>query len=185
MKLALVLAVLSLLQPSQASKLDWTAAERNIVRLKPAAFPGLPASLRAYLEKRACTIPQSTEVDDQPNNVVRGRFTSASQQDIALLCSVKGVSTVLVFRAGSVSNVAELASLEDKGFLQTTGPNTIGFSRVLGVASPATIRAYHAAFGGPAPPRLDHDGIDDAFAGKASTVRYWFGGKWLELAGMD
>jgi hypothetical protein len=57
MKLALVLAVLSLLQPSQASKLDWTAAERNIVRLKPAAFPGLPASLRAYLEKRACTIP--------------------------------------------------------------------------------------------------------------------------------
>jgi hypothetical protein len=187
MKLACVLVVLSLYQASQVSKLDWAAAERNIVRLKPAAFPNLPAAVRAYLEKRTCTIPQSPEVDEQPNNVVRGRFTSVAQQDLAVLCSVKGVSTVLVFRGSTASDVAELAAMEDKGFLQTTGPNTIAFSRVIGVAGPAAIRTYYKEFGGtaPLPSRLDHDGINDAFMGKASIVRYWFGGKWLELTGMD
>jgi hypothetical protein len=85
-----------------------------------------------------------------------------------------------------VSDVAALAAMDDKGFLQTTGVDTIGFSRAIGVANPPAIREYHKAFGGPAPPRtVDHDGIDDAFVGKASIVRYWHGGKWLELTGMD
>lgn len=185
MRLSCLLIVFSLYQP-EAGKLDWAAAERNIVRLKPSAFQSLPPAVRAYLEKRTCTIPQAPEIDQQPNNVIRGRFTSAGQQDIAVLCSVKGTSTVLVFRGGSDSSVAELAPAADKGFLQTTGPNTIAFSRVIGVASPAMIREYYKGFGGPTPPaRLDHDGVEDAFAGKASIVRYWFDGKWLELAGMD
>jgi hypothetical protein len=186
MRLALVLVALSLFQASQVSKLDWAAAERNIVRLKPSEFADLPPAVRTYLEKRTCTIPQSPEIDEPRNNVVRGRFTSAKQIDIAVLCSVKGVSTILVFRGGSASDVAELAPIADKEFLQTTDVDKIGFSRALGVATPEAIRAYYKEFGGPTPPvRLDHEGIDDAFQGKASIVRYWFGGKWLALTGMD
>lgn len=185
MTLAFVLVMLSLYQSSPLPQRDWVAAERNIVRLNPAAFPGLPAAVRANLEKRMCTIPQAVGIDEQPNNVIRGRFTSAKQMDIAVMCSVNSRSTILVFRGGSVSNVAELRSGEDKGCLQGLGPNTIGFSCAIFVASPADIRAYYKGFGGPKPPPLDHDGIDAAFVGKASTVLYWFGGKWLELTGMD
>ena len=185
MKSTCILLELALLASSQRPPIDWEAAERNIVRLKPDAFPDMPAVVRTELKKRGCTIPQSPEVDEQPNNVVRGRFTSAGQRDIAVLCSVKGVSTVLVFRGGTVTSIAELAPMEDAGFLQTTGPGSIAFSRVLGVARPEHIRLYYKEFGGPTPPTLDHDGINDAFAGKASTVRYWFRGKWLELTGMD
>jgi hypothetical protein len=186
MKLACVMLALSVVPLSQAPQIDWNAAERNIVRLKPAAFRSLPAAVRAHLEERACTIPQSPEIDEQPNNVIKGRFTSAKQQDIAVLCSVKGTSSILVFRGGSVSDVAEIASTEDRSFLQTTGPNTIGFSRAVFVASPSAIRGFHKEFGGPTPPSpLDHDGINDAFVGKASTIHYWSGGRWLELTGMD
>jgi hypothetical protein len=185
MTLALVLVVLSLYQSSPLPQRDWDAAERNIVRLRPADFPALPPAIRAYLEKRICTIPQAVGIDQQPNNVIRGRFTSARQMDLAVMCSVNRRSTILVFRGGSVSDVAELRSGEDKGCLQGLGPNTIGFSCAIFVASPASIRAYYKGFGGPKPPPLDHDGIEDAYVGKASTVLYWFGGKWLELAGMD
>ena len=81
--------------------------------------------------------------------------------------------------------MAELASREDKDLLQVTGPRTIGFSRVIGIARPEHIRWFYQQFGGPKPPLLEHDGIEDMFAGKASTIRDWFGGKWLEPTGMD
>jgi len=186
MRLAILAAALLVYQNAPVSQLDWAAAERSIVRLKPAAFPKLPVEVRRNLEKRACLIPQAVGIDEQPNNVIRGHFTSPTQQDIAVLCSVKGKSTILVFRGGAVNDIAEIESGEDKGVLQTTGPNTIGFSRAIGVATPAHIRAYYKEFGGTKPPaRLDHDGIDDALVGKTSTVLYWFGGKWLTLTGMD
>jgi hypothetical protein len=61
----------------------------------------------------------------------------------------------------------------------------IEFSRAIGVAAPARIRQSHQNWGGPAPPSpLDYDG-DDAFVGKASIIRYWVGGRWLELSGSD
>lgn len=165
----------------------WEAAERAIVRLKPAAFKDLPANVRADLERRQCTIPQPDfELEElPPYNVVRGRFTSAKAIDIAVLCSKNGVSTILVFRGGATTNVAELAPSEDKGFLQGGGGDRINFSRAIGVATPKSIRAYHEAFGMGQLPRLDHDGIDDAFVGKWSVIRYWTGGKWLELQGAD
>ena len=102
-----------------------------------------------------------------------------------MLCSVRGISSILVFRGASVQDVASLAPAEDKSYLQVGSPTTIEFSRAIFAASPAAIRSYRKAFGGPAWPRPDHDGINDAFMNKASTVRYWIGGKWLELPGAD
>lgn len=165
---------------------DWDAAERNITRLMPAAFPDLPAAVRADLDRRQCTIPQPDGVDGAgPHNVIRGRFTSQRSTDIAVLCSKGGVSTILVYRDGATKDVATLAAMADKGFLQTGSPKAIEFSRAIGVATPPQMRIYHEAYGVGKMPRLDHDGINDAFVGKASTVRYWTGGKWLELQGAD
>jgi hypothetical protein len=38
---------------------DWYAADKATVRLKPAAFPDLPVTVRQYLEGRGCEIPQA------------------------------------------------------------------------------------------------------------------------------
>jgi hypothetical protein len=140
--------------------------------------------VRDYLERRRCTIPQSV-FDKTPHNVIRGRFMSATRTDIAVLCSVDRASTVLVFRGGATSEVSELARHPDEVFLQVVNPGVVGYSRALGVADPRYIREHHAALGGPQPPPLDHDGINDIFVEKASVVWYWYRGKWLQLQGAD
>jgi hypothetical protein len=161
------------------------AANAAIVRLKPAAFPALPVTVRRYLDRRGCEIPQAFS-DKTPHNVVRGRFTSANVMDIAVLCSKAQVSKVLVFRGGKISAIAELAELPDEGFLQgVDGDGTVGYSRALRVASPSYIRKRNAAYGGPKPAPMDHDGINDIFVGKASVVWYWYRGRWLQLQGAD
>lgn len=183
-----LLFLLLLVQPVRTlpSPQEWDAAERAIVRLKPDAFKNLSPAVRTDLHRRQCSIPQPDGLDGAgPHNVIRGRFTSQTSTDIAVLCSKGGVSTILVYRGGDTKDVATLAAMADKGFLQAGHAKPIGFSRAIGVASPAQMRIYHEAFGAGKMPRLDHDGIDDAFVGKASIVRYWTGGKWLELQGAD
>jgi hypothetical protein len=164
---------------------DWQAADAATVRLKPSAFPELPVTVRRHLERRGCEIQQAFS-DKAPHNVVRGRFTSAGQTDIAVLCSKGPVSTVLVFRGGTTSAVAELAQHPDNIFLQVVDAGgVVGYSRALGVASPSYIREHYAAYGGPKPPPMDHDGINDIFVEKASVVWYWYRGRWLQLQGAD
>ena len=80
----------------------------------------------------------------------------------------------------------ELARQPDRNYLQNVGPGgVIGFSRALGVADPKFIREHHEWYGGPEPPPLDHDGINDMFVGKASVVWYRHAGRWLQLTGAD
>jgi hypothetical protein len=94
------------------------------------------------------------------------------------------VSSILVFRSGSVSSVAELASFPDSTFLQVVGPNdAIGYSRAIVAATAGYIRERNRS--NPKLPRLDHDGINDLFVEKGSSVWYWDGGRWLELDGAD
>jgi hypothetical protein len=47
------------------------------------------------------------------------------------------------------------------------------------------ILKHYRAYGGPEPAAIDHQGINDSFVGKASVVRYFHAGKWLELTGAD
>ena len=102
-------------------------AERRIVRLPPAAFPELPRPVVHELQRRGCTIPQEA-FTKEPHNVIHGEFAKTGQTDWAVLCSVKGVSTILVFWNGSEKNPAEIATLEDRIFLrggQNRPPSTI------------------------------------------------------------
>lgn len=164
---------------------DWQAANRATVRLKPSAFRDLSAEVRGYLERRGCEIPQSFS-NKAPHNVIRGRFTGATQLDIAVLCSKAGISTVLVFRSGTTSSVAELAAHPDEIFLQVVDAGgVVGYSRALGVATPSHIRQHYANFGGAKPPPMDHGGLEDMFVEKGSIVWYWYRGQWLQLQGSD
>jgi hypothetical protein len=177
--LALAIAV------AGASNQDWARADREIRRLSPSVFPNLPMAVRAELGRRGCLIPQPFTAR-RPENVIRGHFTSPAQTDWAVLCSIAGVSSILVFRGGSVINVAELQRLPDRTFLQVVADNlAIGYSRAIGVANARLIRKYQKEFGGLVPSPLDHEGINDIFVEKGSSVWYWHRGQWLELQGAD
>jgi hypothetical protein len=164
---------------------DWDAADRRTTRLAPAAFVDLPAPVRTELEARGCTIPQPF-AGNGSQNVVKGRFTSAKQMDWAVLCSRQGTSSILVFRGGAASTVAEIAAQADVNSLQTIdGSGTIGYSRTITVATSRFIQDQHKAYGGPKPPPLDHEGISDVFIEKGSIVWYWYRNAWLMLQGSN
>jgi len=47
------------------------------------------------------------------------------------------------------------------------------------------ILRHYRAYGGPNPPPIDHNGIDDSFLEKASVIWYRYHGKWITLKGAD
>jgi hypothetical protein len=158
-------------------------ADRQVTRLSPSAFPDLPKNILADLKRRGCLIPQVPMIK-QTHNVIRGEFSKSGQTDWAILCSVQGVSSILIFRNGSGANPAQIAAAEDKGYLQWSGSGW-DFSRAIAPADRAYILQHYQAYGGTKPPPLDHQGIDDAFVEKGSVVRYFYQGKWLQLTGAD
>jgi hypothetical protein len=58
-------------------------------------------------------------------------------------------------------------------------------SAAISTVGRAFILSHYRAYGGPKPPAIDHEGIDDAFVGKASIVHYLHAGQWLDLTGAD
>ena len=162
----------------------WGRADLEIVRLPPDAFAGLSPNAVADLNRAGCTIPQPWQTVE-PANVVYGRFTDSDRMDVAVLCSVEGVSSVRVYRGGSTADVAVVNPVPDRYYLQEVGGGEIGFSRDIRSVDPEYIRNQYAVYGGPEPPLMDHDGINDAFVEKASVVWYWHEGEWIQLTGSD
>src|SRR4029453_7667324 len=168
---------------SSTSGQDWEKADRETKRLPPSSFAGLPMAIRRDLERRGCTIPQPFTAR-RPSNVISGRFTSPSRTDWAVLCSISQVSSILVFRGGSALAAEEFARHSDSTFLQVVGSgDTVGYSRTIVTANAEYIRAH--ARGDVRMPRVTHEGINDLFIEKGSSVWYWSGGRWLELPGAD
>jgi hypothetical protein len=158
--------------------------ETQIVRLPPTAFTELPANLVQELQRRQCTIPQET-FSKTRNNVIKGEFARPGQTDWAVLCSVNGLSTILVFWNGSEKNHASLAPTEDKYFAQSYGHGQFGYVRGIEAVGKDYIMRHDEAHGGPKPPPIDHLGINDVFIEKASVVWYFYQGQWLMLTGAD
>ncbi len=165
-------------------KRKFVEAEKRIVRLPPTAFPELSGNLVLELQRRGCTIPQEAYAK-KPHNVIKGEFAKSAQTDWAVLCSVKGVSSILVFWNGSEKNPAAIAPMEDRNYLQTITQTEIGYSRGIRAVGKKFLMRHHQAYGGPTPPPLDHQGIDDAFIGKGSETWYFHAGKWMKLTGAD
>ena len=160
--------------------------ESWIVRLSPTAFPELPANLVQELQRRQCTIPQEAYSKTKPNNVIKGEFARPGQTDWAVLCSVKGVSTILVFWNGSENNLDALVPAADSGYVQGSGNGQWAYSRGIEPMGIDDIFRYHDQehLGIPLPP-IYHQGINDFFEGKAFLVWYYYEGQWLKVAGGD
>ena len=138
----------------------------------------------AALQRRGCTIPQVPMIDGR-HNVIVGEFLKPGQTDWAVLCSVGGVSSILVFWNGSETNPAEIVKRKDLDRLQSGVGDQIVFSSAIASVGRGYILEHYKAYGGEKPPAIDHQGINDIFYGKASEVLYFYRGSWLHLTGAD
>ncbi|MGH9776824.1 MAG: hypothetical protein ACRD5I_00275 [Candidatus Acidiferrales bacterium] len=177
-------ATLSASQAAPEQEYDWDKAEKEIRRLKLSEFKSLPQAVVKELEEMGCTIPQSY-LDAEPHNAVRGEFARKGQVDWAVLCSKEGTSSIVVFWGKHSACARAFATSADRRFLQGLGEGRIGYSRVISPVDRKYINDHYKSYGGQKPPVIQHQGIDDGFAGKASVVHYCHKGKWLVLAGAD
>ena len=93
---------------------------------------------------------------------------------------------IRVYWGGPARCPNELRAASDAAYLQGLGGGRIGFSR--GINKTAS---YHESpdeadtASVDREVQLDHDAIDDAFEGKASTVYFCRNGTWITFSGAD
>jgi len=164
-----------------------------LVRHLPlSSFPDLPPVLVDQLGRRGCLIPQTYEAHG-PENVIHGSFARANSSDWAILCSVEGSVSLLVYFGDAMSRGADrtegkwdgqpvvLDSSRETERMQTHDPSgVLGFDWAIDAASPQ--RVHEAQVGvQPRPARLDHDAVADS-AGERRTVYHYFAkGAWSVL----
>lgn len=167
---------------------DVEKAEAEILRLEPFTFPELPASIAWELVRRGCLIPQAELWADGSHNVISGQFRRPGQTDWAIVCSINRASSILIFWNGSAADVENLNEGEggpDRDYLQGMGDPRLRYNWLISAVGKKYILDHYSWYGGPKPPPIDHEGIDSAFAGKGSTILYWYKGEWLHLQGAD
>lgn len=140
------------------------------------AFPQLPSSIQDTLNRRGCLIPQTYEAH-QPENVINASLEQRGSSDWAVLCSVDGTVSLLVF-FGSGGGPMVLATAQETDRLQAHGAaNLLGFNWAIDPASAETIRAAQAEMSHPLP-LLDHDGIADSVIDQNTIYRVFVNKVW-------
>jgi hypothetical protein len=148
---------------------DGRATPYLIRHLPVNSFPELPAAIEEQLNERGCLIPQTYEAH-QPENVVHASLERAGSSDWAVLCSLKGTVSLLVFLDGSGPVV--LASAPETERLQAHDPSgVLGFNWGI---DPATPQQVHEAQSGmrPQPARLEHDALADSVVEQKTVYHY-------------
>jgi hypothetical protein len=94
-------------------------------------------------------------------------------------------SGIVVVWGGAVRCPGPISVGFDGDAFQSIGDGRVGYSRGVTTADMRSILEHAEAYGGPEPPSRDHDGVNDAFIGKASVVHYCHDGRWYLLQGAD
>jgi hypothetical protein len=151
-----------------------------IHRLPVNAFPQLPGPIAQQLEELGCMIPQTFEAH-QPENVVHGSLEAAGTDDWAVLCSVKGTVSLLVFFAGSPERPMTLSTAKETQRLQDHGAREpLGFNWGIDRATPALV--HDAQIGMmPRPVRPDHDALSDSVIEHRTICHFYSKGDWTLL----
>jgi hypothetical protein len=157
--------------------LDGQTRHYVVRHLPPASFPGLPESVANVLNGRECLIPQTYQAR-QPENVVRGSFERPGSQDWAVLCTVQGNVSLLVFFASAAGNPQVLTTVPETDRLQDySSAHVLGFNWGIDAASPEVI--HDAQIGlSPRPPRPDHDALADSIVDRTTVYHYFKNGSW-------
>jgi hypothetical protein len=164
---------------------DGKSASYVIHRLPVSSFPDLPANVASSLNGRGCTIPQTYEAH-RPENVVHASLERPGSSDWAVLCSVKGTVSLLVFFDGVTGQEAAveplvLASIPEVQRLQAHDPSgVLGFNWGI---DPATPRQVHDAQVGlaHAPARVDHDALADSIVDRRTVYHFYTKLSWTLL----
>ncbi|WP_446742881.1 hypothetical protein [Silvibacterium acidisoli] len=152
------------------------------IRLLPlASFPELPATVAAVLQTKNCLVPQTFEAH-APENVIPGAFEKEGSQDWAALCSADGVTTLYVVFGSHPATPVALRSQPDAKWLGSEQAGVYGAAWGISRRPGDQLRpARMQVQGGGSVHSYDHDGIEDAFVEKNSTVHYFEAGQWLVL----
>ncbi|UWZ86584.1 hypothetical protein [Occallatibacter riparius] len=151
-----------------------------VVRHLPSSsFPDLPDAVANELNQRGCLIPQTYQAH-QPENVVHGSFQRAGSSDWAVLCSVKGTVSLLVFFDSSSKPSVLATSPETQRLQAHESTGVLGFNWGIDAASPQVV---HDAQNGlsPRPARLDHDALSDSIVDRKTIYHYFADSAWSLL----
>lgn len=147
------------------------------------AFPQLPPAVQDALVRRGCLIPQTYEAH-QPENVVNASLERHGSSDWAVLCSVDGRVSLLVFFASSGDPMV-VASAPETDRLQAHGAtNVLGFNWGIDPASPEIVHEAQFGMRHP-PPRLDHDALADSVIDRQTIYRVFAKGAWTVIDTRD
>ena len=143
----------------------------GIRRLGVEAFPQLPTAVAGVLRARNCRVPQPL-ADGAPRNVIRGEFIAKGEAGWAVFCSANNSTALLAFRNDRDTNPDTVTTSEDRSYMQGPDGEEPGYSHQIAAVGRDFIMRHYRAYGGPQPPPIDHQGIDDAFLEKASVTHY-------------
>ena len=147
------------------------------------AFPQLPLAVQNELLRRGCLIPQTYEAR-QPENVVHASLERHGSSDWAVLCSVNGTVSLLVFFS-SGGNPMVLATAPETDRLQAHDATPVlGFNWGIDPASPEAVHEAQMGMSHP-PPRLDHDALADSVIDQRTIFRVYLKGAWTVVDTRD
>lgn len=137
-------------------------------------------TVREGLDERGCLIPQTYEAH-QPENVIHGSFERAGSSDWAVLCSVGGTASLLVFFDSDPEHPFTLASSAETERLRThDSTGVLGFDWGIDAASPRQV--YDAQAGTyPRQPMVSHDAVADSIVERGTEYYYYSNGAWMLL----
>ncbi|MBB4635636.1 hypothetical protein [Longimicrobium terrae] len=165
---------------AQTDRVDFEAAARAAPRLRPAAFPELPASFAAALQASGCTVPQYRfEGDTLGNNVISGEFARAGQLDHAALCSRDGQTSVVVIWGGPARCADTVKPGLDVDAMVGAGDEIVYTRQVRRVARREAENYAWLRAGGLAD--IGHDGILHSVGEYQTSFLYCRGGAWIEI----
>ncbi len=148
-----------------------------IHHLPLSSFPDLPAPIADLLTRRGCMIPQTYEAH-RPENVIHGALEHAGSADWALLCSVKGVVTLMVFFASAPDRPIVLATAPETQRLQPHGSSrALGFNWGIDPAPPGEIHDAQTGLDH-RPPAPDHDALADTVVDYRTVYHLYTKGGW-------
>jgi hypothetical protein len=153
----------------------------RIRNLPVSSFPDLPGRIADALVERGCVIPQTYEAH-RPENVVHASLQRAGSSDWAVLCSVGGQVSLLVFFAGSPAAQPEvLATVAKTDRLQSHDlSGELGFNWGIDPASPRRIHDAQAGMSHrPVPP--DHDCLADSTVDQKTVYHLYRNGMWEKV----
>ncbi|MGA3032877.1 MAG: hypothetical protein ABSD70_06315 [Terracidiphilus sp.] len=185
-------SILGIHPQDPASPLDATGetmidgrSQPYLIRHLPVnAFPELPPAIATELTRRGCLIPQTYEAH-RPENVAHASLEHKGSSDWAVLCSVNGTVSLLVFLASSNGEPTVVAAASEISRLQAHGSSAVlGFNWGIDPVSPEQVHVAQLGMRHP-PPRLDHDALADSIIDQKTIYRVYTHGTWTTIDTQD